>query len=154
MSRVKQKALSDLPSQEPLEGGSDSAPPFTSNTVASFPADTNLSVGYLQGGRPSGQRGKQIICTIFDKPTRLRRIRLEFLEMESARTQEFSLQWSAEPGGHSARSFASSGVFSLQGSTSEIEDYQVNLDTVSILELAIKPELTPDNASQPWQGGA
>src|ERR1700688_4262297 len=73
-------------------------------------AQTPLSVGYLQGGRPSGQRGKQIICTIFDKPTRLRRIRLEFLEMESARTQEFSLQWSAEPGGHSARSFASSGV--------------------------------------------
>jgi hypothetical protein len=36
--------------------------------------------------------------------------------------------------------------FSPQGSTSEIEDYQVNLDTVSILELAIKPDLTPDNA--------
>ena len=36
MSRVKQKALSDPPSQEPLEGGSDSAPPFTSNTVASY----------------------------------------------------------------------------------------------------------------------
>ena len=41
MSRVKQKALSDPPSQEPLEGGSDCAPPFISNTVASFPADTN-----------------------------------------------------------------------------------------------------------------
>jgi len=51
MSRVKQKALFDPPSQELLEGGSDSAPPFTSNTVASFPADTNLSVGYLQGGK-------------------------------------------------------------------------------------------------------
>jgi len=36
--------------------------------------------------------------------------------------------------------------FSPQGSTTEIEDYQVNLDTVSILELAIKPDLTPDNA--------
>ena len=34
MSRVKQKALSDPPSQEPLEGGSDSTSPFTSNTVA------------------------------------------------------------------------------------------------------------------------
>jgi len=36
--------------------------------------------------------------------------------------------------------------FSPQGSTSEIEDYQVNLGSVSILELAIKPNLTPDNA--------
>jgi len=35
MPRVKQIALSDPPSQEPLEGGSDSALPFTSNTVAS-----------------------------------------------------------------------------------------------------------------------
>ena len=41
MSSVKPKALSDPPSQEPLEAGSDSAPPFTSNTVASFPTDTN-----------------------------------------------------------------------------------------------------------------
>ena len=36
MSRVKQKALSDPPSQEPLEGGSDSAPPFSSDTVAAL----------------------------------------------------------------------------------------------------------------------
>jgi hypothetical protein len=36
MSRVKYKALSDPPSQEPLEGGSDSALPFTSNTVAAL----------------------------------------------------------------------------------------------------------------------
>jgi hypothetical protein len=52
MSRVKQKALLDSPSQELLEGGSDSARPFTSYTVASFPADTNLSVGYFDGVRP------------------------------------------------------------------------------------------------------
>jgi hypothetical protein len=52
MSRVKQKALFDPPSQELLEGGSDSARPFTSYTVASFPADTNLSVGYFDGVRP------------------------------------------------------------------------------------------------------
>jgi hypothetical protein len=36
--------------------------------------------------------------------------------------------------------------FSPQGSTSETEDYQVNLDSVSILELALKPDLTPANA--------
>ena len=34
MSRVKQKALFALPSQQLLEGRANSAPPFTSNTVA------------------------------------------------------------------------------------------------------------------------
>ena len=38
MSRVKQKTPSGPPSQEPLEGGSDSALPFISNTVAPLPA--------------------------------------------------------------------------------------------------------------------
>ena len=37
MSHVKQKALSGPPSQQPCEGGSNSAPPFTSNTVAAPP---------------------------------------------------------------------------------------------------------------------
>ena len=33
--------------------------------------------------------------------------------------------------------------FSPQGSRSEIEDYQVQLEEVSVLELRIKPSLTP-----------
>ena len=36
--------------------------------------------------------------------------------------------------------------FSPQGSTRETEDYQVNLDSVSVLELALKPDLAPANA--------
>jgi len=64
----------------------------------SFPVESALVSGKGPGWRAS-QRGKQIIRIIFDKPTRLRRIRLEFLEMEIAWTQELTLQWSAEPGG-------------------------------------------------------
>jgi hypothetical protein len=97
-------------------------------------------------GWRAAQTGKQIIRIVFDKPTRLRRIRLEFSETEIARTQEFTLQWSAEPEGPFREIVRQQWSFSPQGSTSEIEDYQVNLDTVSILELAIKPDLTPDNA--------
>jgi hypothetical protein len=52
VSHVNPKASSNPPSQTFLEGGLDDAPPFTSNTVASFPADTNLSVGYFDGVRP------------------------------------------------------------------------------------------------------
>jgi len=36
--------------------------------------------------------------------------------------------------------------FSPQGSTVEIEDYQVNLQGVRVLELALKPDLTPTDA--------
>jgi hypothetical protein len=62
------------------------------------------------------------------------------------RTQEFTLQWSAKPGGSLAEIVRQHWSFSPQGSTGEIEDYQVNLDSVSVLQLAIKPDLTPENA--------
>jgi hypothetical protein len=83
---------------------------------------------------------------MFDKPTRLRRIRLEFSETEIARTQEYTLQWAAEPGGPFRELVRQQWSFSPQGSTSEIEDYQVSLDNVSVLELEVEPELTPANA--------
>jgi hypothetical protein len=38
--------------------------------------------------------------------------------------------------------------------TSEVEDYQVNLDSVSSLELALRPDLTPENAFATWPRGA
>jgi hypothetical protein len=111
----------------------------------SFPLESALVSGNGPGWR-AAQRGKQVIRIIFDKPARLRRIRLEFSETEVARTQEFTLQWSAEPGGPFKEIVRQQWSFSPQGSTSEIEDYQVNLDSVSILELALKPYLTPANA--------
>jgi hypothetical protein len=37
-------------------------------------------------------------------------------------------------------------TFNPQGSTREVEDYRVNLSQVSVLELALKPDLAPGNA--------
>jgi hypothetical protein len=51
--------------------------------------------------------------------------------MEIARTQEFTFQWSAEPGGPFSEIVRQQWSFSPQGSTSEIEDYQVNLLTLA-----------------------
>jgi hypothetical protein len=110
-----------------------------------FPLESALVSGKRPGWR-AAQRGKQLIRIMYDKPTRLRRIRLEFSETEIARTQEFTLQWSAEPGGPFTEIVRQQWSFSPQGSTSEIEDYQVNLDRVSVLELTLKPDLTPANA--------
>ena len=110
-----------------------------------FPVESALVSGRGRGWR-AAQKGKQTIRIMFDKPTRLRRIRLDFSETEISRTQEFSLQWAAELGGPFREVVRQQWSFSPQGSTSEIEDYQVSLDNVSVLELEVKPDLTPANA--------
>jgi hypothetical protein len=111
----------------------------------SFPIESALVSGGGSGWH-AAQKGKQIVRIVFDKPTRLRRIRLEFSETEITRTQEFTLQWSAKPDGPLREIVRQQWSFSPRGSTSEIEDYEVNLDGVSILELTLKPDLTPNNA--------
>ncbi len=110
-----------------------------------FPIESALASGEGPGWR-AAEKGKQIIRIIFDKPRPLRRIRLEFSETEIERTQEFTLQWSAESGGPFRDIVRQQWSFSPHGSTSEVEDYQVNLDSVCVLELALKPDLTPGNA--------
>ena len=111
----------------------------------SFPVESAL-VSRKGPGWRAARSGKQTLRIIFNKPTRLRRIRLEFSETEVPRTQEFTLQWSAQPGVPFTEIVRQQWSFSPQGSTNEIEDYQVNLDSVSVLELALKPDLTPANA--------
>ena len=78
----------------------------------------------------AGESGEQTILLTFSEPQRLRRIKLGFVEPEAERTQEFSLKWSAD-----------GGNFSPDGSTSESEDYQVDLSAVSALKLTINPDL-------------
>ena len=87
-----------------------------------------------------------VIRIIFDKPRPLRRIRLEFAEPEIERTQEFTLRWSAEPGRPFREIVRQQWSFSPHGSTSEVEDYQVDLDNVRGLHLELKPDLTPGKA--------
>jgi hypothetical protein len=111
----------------------------------SFPIDSALALEKGPGWR-AADKGKQIIRIIFDKPTPLRRIKLEFSESEVERTQEFTLRWSPEAGGPFTEIVRQQWTFSPHGSTTEVEEYQVNLDDVCVLELAVKPDLTPGNA--------
>lgn len=95
----------------------------------------------LQGQTIEGWRapepGPHTICVRFDKPMSIRRIRLEFREADSARTQEFTL--SAVAGGHKRHIVRQQWTFSPDGSTGEVEDYVVNLSAVTALELCIDP---------------
>jgi hypothetical protein len=111
----------------------------------SFPIESALSSAQGPGWQ-AAKRGKQSIRIIFDEPRSLRRVRLEFSETQVERTQEFTLGWSVEPGGPLREIVRQQWSFSPHGSTIEVEDYQVNLDGVSVLELALKPDLTPGNA--------
>jgi len=107
---------------------------------AGFPIESVFSTKDGPGWRAS-RRGEQQIRLIFDHPVSLRRIQLRFLEPEFERTQEFTLRWSSAGGGPTREIVRQQWNFSPKGSTTEVEDYEVNLESVSVLELAVKPDL-------------
>src|SRR5688572_19659117 len=63
-----------------------------SSECDSAPVEAALT-GAGSGWR-AAEPGKQFIRLLFDKPQQLKRILLEFIEMEATRTQEFTLRWS------------------------------------------------------------
>src|SRR5260370_28623457 len=55
-----------------------------------------------EAGWQAAQPGEQTIRLIFDRPQRLSRVWLLFIEPDTARTQEFVLRWSPVPGDSAA----------------------------------------------------
>ena len=88
------------------------------------------------------QPGQQTVRLVFDEPQRVRRLRLVFQENEQERTQQFVLRWSSD-GGRSYREIVRQQYnFSPPGTTSECEDYTVELDGLTALELSIIPDIS------------
>jgi len=110
-----------------------------------FPVESALLPGKGSGWRASGH-GKQMIRLLFDNPQVLQWIRLNFEELEIARTQEYVLRWSPDGGQSYQEIIRQQWNFSPEGATSEIEDYQVELPAVTILELSINPDISERNA--------
>jgi hypothetical protein len=92
-------------------------------------------------GWRAGEKGEQQIRIIFDQPMSVKRIHLEFIEAEVERTQEFTISWASAQGGATKEVVRQQWNFSPRGSSKEVEDYEVCLDGVSALELAIRPDL-------------
>lgn len=93
-----------------------------------------------ESGWRASEPGAQSIRLIFHQPQHLRRILLRFEEPASRRTQEFTLRWS-EDGGRSFRELVRQQyTFSPEGSTREVEDLNVDLASVTALELTIIPD--------------
>lgn len=112
---------------------------------AGYPIDSALTTGAEPGWRAS-QPGTQTVRILFDEPQKLRHIRLVFGEDTRERTHEFVLRWSAD-GLHSYQKILRQQyTFSPQGMTREVEDYVVNLDGVSVLELRIVPDISGGDA--------
>jgi hypothetical protein len=104
------------------------------------PIEAALLPNRTSGWRAGGP-GKQTIRLLFSTPQRVRRIRLNFVEPGTGRTQEYLLRWSQD-GGKTFRDIVrQQWNFSPQGATSETEDHHVDLPSVTILELCIIPDI-------------
>jgi hypothetical protein len=100
----------------------------------------------IGSGWQAAQPGEQTICLLFDEPLRLRRIHLVFYEGDLERTQEFVLRWSSD-GGQSYREIVRQQYnFSPPDAAREAEDYDVDLDGVTALELKIVPDISRGGA--------
>jgi len=110
-----------------------------------YPIESALTPGTGLGWR-AAQPGEQTIRLRFDEPLRLKRIRLVFHEDEHERTQEFVLRWSPD-GGQSYREIVRQQYnFSLPEAAREVEDYDLDLDGVTALELQIIPDISGGSA--------
>jgi hypothetical protein len=98
-------------------------------------------VGGGEGGWWAASAGEQTIRLTFPEPQTLRRVRIEFAETTAARTQEFLLRYSTDGGATYRDVVRQQFHFSPPGTARQIEDYGVELDGVTTLELIIVPDV-------------
>ncbi|HEY0724886.1 MAG TPA: hypothetical protein VGD41_13020 [Pyrinomonadaceae bacterium] len=107
---------------------------------AAHPIECGLLPGSASGWR-AAHPGPQTVRLVFDQPQRIKRIHLEFRENDLERTQQFVLRWSSNRGQSYGEIVRQQYNFSPPATTRECEDYSVDLDGVTTLELSIVPEI-------------
>jgi hypothetical protein len=108
---------------------------------SAYPIESALIPGAGAGWRAS-QPGRQTIRLLFDEPQKIKRILLLFREDEQELTQEFVLRWSADEGRTYRELVRQQYNFSPPASVQEEEDYRVDLDGVTALEIVIIPDIS------------
>jgi hypothetical protein len=103
------------------------------------PVESALLLSETRGWR-AAQPGTQIIRLLFDQPLRVKRISLVFEETENTRTQEFVLRWSSDSGSSFREIVRQQWNSSPPGTVREVEDYLVDLSSVTVVELEIVPD--------------
>lgn len=94
-----------------------------------------------ESGWKAARPGEQVIRVTFRHPTHLRRVRVVFCEPGLDRTQEFTLRWSSHRGETHREIVRQQFNFSPFGAMREVEDYQVDLQDVTTLEIRIVPDI-------------
>jgi hypothetical protein len=106
-----------------------------------FPIENALSTKSERNelGWRATSPGPQTVTLRFDAPQHIRRIFLHFIEREVERAQEFVLRCSSAK--ETDREIVrQQWTFSPTGSTQEIEEYAVEQEAVTKLELVIDPD--------------
>jgi hypothetical protein len=128
-----------LPSEEWLEVDHVASVEVTSEENG-YPIESALLRGEKRGWR-AASAGPQVIRLIFDKPQKLKRIRLVFEDAESTRTQEFVLRWSSDTERSFREIVRQQWNFSQANAVRETEEYAVEISGVKTLELVIVPDI-------------
>jgi hypothetical protein len=112
---------------------------------ATHPIESALLPGETSGWR-AAEAGAQTIRLLFNNPQRLQRIWMNFVEPETARTQEYVLRWSPDSGQSFREIVRQQWNFSPPSTMDETEDHHVELPAVTMLELSIVPDISGGNA--------
>jgi hypothetical protein len=107
-----------------------------------YPIEAALMENAGAYGWRARDAGAQTVRLIFDAPHRIRRICLLFQETETRRTQEFSLCWRSATDPQTREIVRQQYTFSPPYTTEEREDYSVELDAATEVELRIVPEIS------------
>jgi len=105
-----------------------------------YPIESALRPGDGPGWR-AAEPGRQTIRFRFDAPQHIRRVRLVFQERSAGRTQEFVLRRSSDQGVTFQEVVRQQYTFSPPGTTEEVEDYTLDVEGVTTLELNINPDI-------------
>jgi hypothetical protein len=111
-----------------------------SSEQSGYPVEAALLAEGGPGWR-AAEPGRQILRLLFDEPQALRLIHLVFEEHQRVRTQEMVLRWSTDGGASYREIVRQQFNFSPPHSSRETEDYNVELQGVTTLELAVVPEI-------------
>ena len=108
--------------------------------LALIPArDELVTIG---SGWLAAQSGEQTIRRVFDKPQNIEQIHLLFRENDHQRTQEFLLRYSTDHGASYHHILRQQYSFSPPSTPTQREDYKVQLQAVTTLELSIIPDIS------------
>jgi hypothetical protein len=138
---VRNSGVADTPDHQSWIDLSLDATVELSSEDPSHPIENALQAG-LSGQWMASSEGMQVIRLCFDKPRRIRRIALKFVERDCERTQEFAVLVGTHSAPEPTEVIRQQWNFSPQGSTEELENFEVDFSDVNVLELQITPDVS------------